>query len=302
MRVIVLFFAIAGALGAAGLSLAGAVSVRADIFNIVWPIPLGAGAVTLAILFAVRSPRWRVARGLALICAAGLILTATPWRMLAPPGQDGAADLVVTSFNAWVSNTSPDAAEAMLRRTRADIIALQEVRGRAGDMPARLADAYPFAAVCPWGAALISRHPFEDTGCSNLLPAAWGRIRKDGRAVTVASIHLARPSAASWYRGHAAALDALTEALETPLVLAGDFNTGEGGFLMAELERDLAPLTRITHGLRTWPSGRHSPTPLLGIDHVWLSEGLAPASVTVGPHAGSDHRSVTAGVIFEQSD
>lgn len=299
MRAFFLFCAIAGAVAATAVSLAGAVSVRADILNIAWPIQLAAGLAALGPLVLIRTPRWRIARTICLLCAAALIVSGTPWRMLAPaPAAESGSRpaLTVTAFNAWASNTDIDVAEALLREDSADIVMLQEIGLRAADLPARLADLHPHQQACRWGVRLISKHAFTASGCSDRLPAAWARITVDGREVTAVSVHIARPFAPAWYHGHSAALADLTASLDGPLIVAGDFNTGEGGFLMARQERALAPLTRATHGLRTWPSGRLSPVPLLGIDHVWLSEDLCAASVEVGPHAGSDHRPVSVAV------
>lgn len=303
MRALLHACAILASLGAAAISLAGAVSVRADIFNIAWPIQLAAGLVLLGVLLGVRTPRRPMARRAALLCAAALVLAGTPWRMLAPfnpaPGDGQTPDLTVTSFNAWASNTDIDSAEAMLRSSGADIVMLQEIGLHAAGLPARLEDLYPHQHACRWGVRLISKRAFSASGCSDQLPAAWARIESGDRDVTAMSVHIARPFAQAWYRGHSAALADLTASLEYPLIVAGDFNTGEGGFLMAAQERRLAPLRRVTHGLRTWPSGRVSPVPLLGIDHVWLSEDLRAVSVEAGPHAGSDHRPVSVGVAFE---
>ena len=301
MRALLLFCAIAGAIGAAGLSLAGVVSVRADIFNIAWPFQLAAGLAALLLLAFVRSPAWSMARGVALACSAGLILAGLPWAMLAPaPSRsDTAPDMMITSFNSWTSNTDIELAVAGLRATGADMIALQEIGLNSAALPERLADLYPHQIRCRWGVRLISKHAFIASGCSDQLPAAWARIAIKGETVTMVGVHLARPFAPSWYRGHSAALADLTADLDGPLIVAGDFNTGEGGFLMAGQARRLAPLRRVTRGLRTWPSGRLSPVPLLGIDHVWLSDDLTPTSVTVGPHLGSDHRPVSVAVAME---
>lgn len=287
--------------GSVALSLAGAVSISADIFNIAWPFPLAIGVGGLAMLILVRTPRWRWLRRIALVCAAGLVVASAPWLMLSRAMGDESltlADvptvLTVTTFNAWASNTDPEAAAALPILTGADIVALQEIGLNARDLPDRLAASHPYRVRCRWSVELVSRLPFEASGCGERLglPAAWARVNTGGRSVTVISVHLARPFAPHWYAAHRNALARLTESFTGPLIVMGDFNTGEGGFLMARMDRDLAPLRRVTRGLRTWPSKRLSPMPLLGIDHVFLSEDLCAASMEVGPHAGSDHRPV----------
>lgn len=304
MRTLLLLLAILTACGALALSLAGAVSIEADVFNMAWPAPLGAGLASLVVLVLVKTPRWRLAR-LAGLGAAGLVLfSATPWRMLAP--QPGAAMgggapvmLTVTTFNAWASNTDPVAAAALLTAAGGDILALQEAGLAAHDLPDLLSETHPYRVRCRWAVELVSRIPFEASGCLDqpAFPSAWARVEIDGAAITVFSIHLARPFAPDFYRAHVSALsDHVAAHGGAPLIIAGDFNTAEGGFSMGRLERALAPARRVTRGHRTWPSKRLAPAPLLGIDHVWLSRGLCPAGGDVGPHAGSDHRPVTVQV------
>lgn len=301
MRTLILVCTFAVIAGSVALSLAGAVSISADIFNIAWPFPLAASLGALVVLMLVRTPRWTWPRRIALICAAGLAATSAPWAMLSQATSDESltlADvptaLTVTSFNAWGGNTDPEAAAAMPILTGADIVALQEIGLNAGDLPDWLAASHPYRIRCRWSVELVSRLPFEASGCGERLglPAAWARVNTGGRSVTVISVHLARPFAPHWYAAHRNALARLTESFTGPVIVLGDFNTGEGGFLMARMDRELAPLRRVTRGHRTWPSKRLSPMPLLGIDHVFLSEDLCAASMEVGPHAGSDHRPV----------
>lgn len=297
MRALIVFLTIAAAFGAAGLALAGAVSIRADIFNIAWPLKVLAGLAILAVLLLVRAPAQRVGRLAAIACAAGLVLTGVPWPMLTSHGgltgaEQAAPGFTVVTFNAWASNSDLDSAERWLRAAGADVIALQEIGLNTSELPQRLIDAYPFQHRCRWGVRLVSTHPFSLTGCSDQLPAAWARLVIDGREVTVTSVHLARPLSPSWYRVHSDALADLMASRSGLQVVMGDFNTGEGGFLMARQDNRLSPLIRVTRGLRTWPSGRLSPAPLLGIDHVWASEDFAVRSVMTGPHIGSDHRPV----------
>lgn len=304
MRTLLLLLAILTAFCTLALSLAGAVSIEADVFNMAWPAPLGAGLASLCVLILMKTPRLRLARTAGLVAAGLIVLTATPWRMLAPhpsEAMSGGAPvmLTVTTFNAWASNTDPAAAAALLIDGGGDILALQEVGLAARNLPDLLSDTHPYRIRCRWAVELVSRIPFEASGCldERALPAAWARVEIDGAAITVISVHLARPLAADFYRAHAAALsDHVAAHGSAPLVIAGDFNTAEGGFSMGRLERALAPARRVTYGHRTWPSKRLAPAPLLGIDHVWLSRGLCPAGGHVGPHAGSDHRPVTVQV------
>ena len=186
MRALLVLFAIAGAVGAVGLSLAGAVSVRADIFNIAWPLQLACGLAALGVLLGVRKPRWRRARLAGITCAAALVLAGTPWAMLAPQDRpDAEPALSVTTFNSWASNSDPGLAEAVLRDSGADIVALQEIGLNSAGLPDRLSDLYPHQLRCRWGVRLISRRAFTASGCSDQLPAGWARIEAGGQEVTV---------------------------------------------------------------------------------------------------------------------
>jgi endonuclease/exonuclease/phosphatase (EEP) superfamily protein YafD len=307
MRAFCLAVTLSATFIAAALSLTGAVSVRADVFNIAWPLKVFSGLAALVVLSSLRTPSWPLPRVMAMACAAGLVLTGLPWTMIRPPAgvpsaPEGAQSFTVTTFNAWASNTDPDSAETWLRASRSDVVALQEIGLNSGDLPGRLRDAYPFQHRCRWGVWLISRHALDEAGCSDQLPAVWARLVHDERAVTITGIHLARPLAPAWYEGHSKALEDLLARQSGPRIVLGDFNTGEGGFLMAQQDRRMSPLVRATSGLRTWPSKRLSPIPLIGIDHVWASPDLAASPAVTGPHIGSDHRPVSVGFTFRDAD
>lgn len=292
-----------GCLGLAlviGLALAGRVHPKADVFNMVWPLPVLAGAAAFAALWLFRANGLRLLRRLGMGVSAGLILIALPYAQLIPrpdalpPRSETGDALRLVSFNLWNLNRDPDAAIAFLREGDFDVIFLQETSAR---IPASLQADYPYQMRCPWGAALLSRLPPLDQGCDpeRTVPVAFMQIEFQGAPVRLSSTHFARPTRPDLYQYHRGQLAALIAAqTDQSQILAGDFNTADHGFQMRLLTRALAPLERVTHGLRTWPSKRLAPLPLIGIDHVWISEDLCASQIGVAPDAGSDHRPVLA--------
>lgn len=295
-----------GAVATLAICLVGVVSTTADILNMAWPLPFAAGVVSLlgCILFGRAETAW--IRRSAIGAAASLALLSTPWSILIPfcghwHTLPSGPHITYASNNAWASNQDPEASIAMLRETSADIIALQEIGLNARSIPQRLSDTYPHQIRCRWSVELISKRPFLDSGCLDWmnLPAAWGVIDVGGRPVTVVSVHLARPMEPNWYAQHTASLEAFVASrADRPLVLVGDFNTPENSFAMGRLERRLAPLRRVSKGHRTWPSGRVSPVPLIGIDHLWVSSQACYGNTRVEPETGSDHRAISGTIIL----
>ena len=284
-----------------GLSLAGRVHPKADVFNMVWPLPVLAGATAFAALWLFRAEGLTLLRRIGMGVSAGLILLALPYAQFIPrpdalpPRSETGEALRMASFNLWNLNRDPDAAIAFLREGDFDLVFLQETGGPLRRVPAGVLDAYPFQVRCPWGTSLISRIPVIDQGCDvyRTVPVAYMEIEFQGAPLRLTSTHFARPTRPDLYQYHRERLSGLIAAqAHQSQILAGDFNTAEHGFQMRLLARSLAPLERVTHGLRTWPSRRLSPLPVIGIDHVWVSDDMCASHTGVAPDAGSDHRPV----------
>lgn len=281
-----------------GLALAGRVHPKADVFNMAWPLPVLAGVMVFTTLWFFRAKGLYLLRGVGMAASAALVFIALPYAQLIsrpdalPPRSETGDALRLVSFNLWDRNRDRDAAIAFLRAGDFDVVFLQESAGR---IPPSLQPDYPYQQRCRWGVAILSRLPVLDQGCDpyETVPIAFIQIEFQGAPLRLTSTHFARPTRPDLYQYHRGQLAALIAAqTHQSQILAGDFNTAEHGFQMRLLTRALAPLERVTHGLRTWPSERLLPLPLIGIDHVWISEDLCASQTGVAPDAGSDHRPV----------
>jgi endonuclease/exonuclease/phosphatase (EEP) superfamily protein YafD len=284
-----------------GLSLYGRVHPKADVFNMVWPLPVLAGATVFSTLWVFKAKGLFALRAIGMAVSAALVFIALPYAQLVPrpdalpPRSETGEALRLASFNLWNLNRDPEAAIAFLRNGDFDLVFLQETGGALQHVPGSLQDSYPYQVRCPWGTAMISRLPVTDQGCDEYrtVPAAFMQIEFQGAPLRLTSTHFARPTRHHLYQYHRERLALLiADQTDQSQILAGDFNTAEHGFQMRLLANALAPLNRVTHGLRTWPSKRVLPLPVIGIDHIWISNGLCASHTGVGPDAGSDHRPV----------
>ncbi len=142
-----------------------------------------------------------------------------------------------------------------------------------------------------FGVALLSRAPLEDVRVERLpgrgepRVALVARTDVDGSSVTVVATHLATATRPEVRDEQTQAVLALAEAVDGPVVLAGDLNQ-EPDEVATALGARLGALVAATD-----PS-----TPTLGlraIDHVLVGGDVTVVGATVGERGVSDHRPVT---------
>ena len=254
-----------------------------------------------AVLLAVARD-WRHA-GLALaVSAAGMAGMAPVFPVWGQAAAAGAAPTITAvQLNLSFRNATPEAVAAFVRRERADIVTLQEVTARTGRVMELLEEDYPDRVLCPFarvgGVAVLSRLPKAPgvaQGCVEGQGLAWMRVMADGRAVSVASLHLNWPYPFRQGR-QIGELETHLRDIPRPVILAGDFNAAPWSHAVGRIAA--ATDTAVARGLRfSFDIGFRGwwPTVPVPIDHILLPEGLAPLDVTLGPGPGSDHRSVIA--------
>lgn len=247
------------------------------------------GAGLLAVLAA--AALWAGARraglaGLALSAmAAGPIL----WAMALPP-QPG-QDLRLYQKNMLFRNDDLAGLEADIRAAAPDIVTLQEVSDPNRALMAALADILPHQAFCPFaavgGTAVLTRLPplAGAPVCDKGLTAL--RVTGPKGPMWLVSIHLHWP----WPYGQKAQVEALLphlEAMEDPVVMAGDFNMVRGSAALAAFRwaggvTHAGPMRGTYIGFAPWLR--------LPIDHV-----LAPGGgrMELRPALGSDHLGLLA--------
>ena len=271
---------------------------------------LAMGALLLAAVAVLARQRWAASLAFAAAILQAWFLIPSPQAVMLADG----ALLRVVSLNLLEENRAAGEVLGLLRRSGADIVALQEVDAFWLKQTASLRDIYPYTTA-PDGRLrttnlLLSRHELVD---SELLvapgdPAINAALRVvieiGGTQVAVYNLHPTTPrSPLQWRsRNHDLAWFARTIAArdtDRPRVVLGDLNTPPWSPYFADLLEGAGLRDSAGGGLR-WPT-RQPPLlephlALLGapVDDVLVSEGIATTGFSVGPHVGSDHLPVVA--------
>jgi endonuclease/exonuclease/phosphatase (EEP) superfamily protein YafD len=271
-----------------------------------------ATVAAVALIAVVALLRQRAAAAVATLLAVALVVTVAPRALGGPSDPEGEAGprLRVLSVNMHFGTGSPEALVELVRRTRADVLSVQELTpelARALDT-AGLAELMPERILLDQtrasGIGLYGRVPLEPGSAPGVRrnPVAVGTMgMPGGPPVEVVAVHATAPlrrQIAGWRRD----LRSFPGATEDgPLrILAGDFNATLDH---AELRRlidtgyeDAA--AEVGAGLRgTWPHGRRFPPPV-AIDHVLADRRCGVRAFSVHPIPGTDHRAVLAELVL----
>jgi len=269
--------------------------------------PLVAAAAPAATLTLGLARRRGPAATAALAAAALAVVTRPRAARRMQPAASGPV-LRVLTFNLLCGRADAEAVVALVRRTGADVLFLQELTGDAVTRlkQAGLGDLMPQKAPGlrggPQNSGIYSRFPLSDG--PPLMPVHAAQLTAvlelpGGEVVELACVH-PHPPMPPWSRGVARwrqELAVLPPPGEFPRVLAGDFNATLDhavfrsvlrlGYADAALQagKALAP---------TWgPAGRPA---LITIDHVLVDRRCAVLASAVHAVPGSDHRAVYAEV------
>lgn len=270
-----------------------------------------AGAVAVVVVVALL--RQRAAALAATVLATILVVTVAPRALGGPTEPEGSAGptLRVLSVNMKIGTGSPDALVALARRTRADVVSVQELTpqlareleaaGIGELLPEQMLEAGDGAV----GIGLYARVPLELAAVPGarrnplILAAA---VVEGAPRIEIAAVHPPPPLRGSGWRGDLRALPSATP--DGPLrILAGDFNATLDH---AELRRLLDTgyvdaAAEVGAGLRpTWPHGRRFPPPVT-IDHVLADRRCGVRSFSVHEVAGADHRAVFAELVLPRA-
>jgi endonuclease/exonuclease/phosphatase (EEP) superfamily protein YafD len=273
--------------------------------------PLAAAAAVLAV-GVVALLRQRVATLVTAVLAAVLVVTVAPRALGGPSEPDGPAGprLRVLTTNMHYGAGSPEALVALVRRTRPDVLSVQELTpGLARELDAAgLAELLPERVIDPRprgpGIGLYATVPLTRGSAPgrrrNPLAVASARI-PGGPAVELVAVHVTPPfrhQVAAWL-GDIRAVPAATPSGPVR-ILAGDFNATLDH---AELRRLLDTgyedaAADVGAGLRaTWPRGRRFPPPV-AIDHVLADRRCGVRAFSVHAIPGTDHRAVLAELVL----
>lgn len=237
-----------------------------------------------------------------------------------PAAAPGSAMLRVMSCNLLMINKDTAPILAEIRAARPDVLLLQEYTRDWHDAAAAagIAAEMPYSSFVTrddsFGVAIYSRVPFVGE-VDNRLPLGRAGVEQTravvtfgGREVAVYNIHLLPPRRLDYTIDGRLQFAGLLETLSAetlPYVVAGDFNlTGD-----TPQHRDLRRIGAVdAHDAAgrgrgaTWPVNsflRYAPG--LGLDHVYVGNGLAAVRCETGEGRGSDHRPVIADVAWAAS-
>ena len=295
----------------------------ASLFDIWLYLPL-----PFLLLGAALRRRWRAA---ALLGLAALVFVLEYGYVFLPkaPTASGVPLRVMTA-NLLATNDGKGGLGAAVSEQRPDVLAVQELTPRlARSLADQLGPDYPFAALYPSARnpslGVYSRHPLREAARSDADDCPCQQVMLDvgGRTVDILNVHPSRPKmtfrqigplplpSSFDESGHQRALRAIldrVQAADGPLIVLGDFNLSDRDPAYRQLERSLVDAYRAagwgfgytfpSRNLSELPSGREVTRPpyfpLLRIDYVFYSQGLAAVEARVVDVPGSDHLSVVA--------
>jgi endonuclease/exonuclease/phosphatase (EEP) superfamily protein YafD len=261
--------------------------------------------------------RQGVAALAAAVLACALVVSVAPRALGGPSAPEGASGprLRVLSVNMHFGTGSAEALVALVRRTRPDVVSVQELTpGLARGLDdAGLAELLPEGVVDPRprspGIGLYASVPLAPGSAPpgrRRYPLAVASARlPGGPPVELVAVHVTPPfrhQVAAW-RGDLRALPRGT-AEGSVRILAGDFNATLDH---AELRRLLDSgyedaAAEVGAGLRaTWPNGRRLPPPVT-IDHVLADARCGVRAFSTHPIPGTDHRAVLAELVLPRPD
>lgn len=238
----------------------------------------------------------RPTAGLALL-QVGLLLL--PWARAAA-STSGPASLRLVTFDLGAGNERFDDIAEFILGAGADVVLLQEVSCGAADrlipkLRPSYANVYVSAEGCA-GQAVLAKRPWSALGqvitatAKPLVVSA--RLQWGNTGFVLSSVRLADPFAPV---AQASDIERLRAHLATqgPMqIVAGAFNIPPFAWKFAQLQG--SGFGQHATFLATWP-GQWS-TPLVLLDNVFSTEGIASVHVAVGPPLGSDHRPLIADI------
>lgn len=268
-------------------------------------LPAFAGAV---VIFATSPRRW--VRPVTVAAVAGVVLQAW-WARPYWPAQSpapGSTTFAVLTMNLRCDSRGISDLAALTERVRPDVAVVQGLyavkREALGDAWAGLlpySSFHPMPHLPECGTFVFSRTPLRElSGTGEAQPV----LEVDGpsRPIVLLPVDLPTPSKGvePWFNAFTHLTEAVTAHPDRPFVVAGDFNA----------VREHEPLRRLLAdtGLRdaaevagagwtpTFPSNGWHP-PLVGLDHVLVSEDVRSTSVATAPIAGQDHRALVAWLV-----
>lgn len=239
----------------------------------------------------------------------------------------------VATMNHWLGNTDYDGLVAQIRALDADVITIQEVTPiTATVFDGRLYKEYPYRSFIPIDASrvftqlVLSKYPLSNVEQVGDIPVQQMVVDLGDRQFVFMSVHLRAPRVdgscrreamicipwynSTWRDREYPTLLAAIDAIDAPLVVAGDFNTSETESWYQDLELRLLDVYDQTnwgfgftfpnaHPLNDWS---FMPARLVRIDYVWTKLGVEPVRSWIDCSVPvSDHCAVVADLVIPES-
>ncbi|QDV82025.1 endonuclease/exonuclease/phosphatase family protein [Stieleria magnilauensis] len=216
--------------------------------------------------------------------------------------------LRVMTMNVLTSNRSYQRVLDEIREVDPDVVAILELnRGLDDFLTDQLSPRYPHAVTRPqdhgnFGIGVYSKLQFARSEAFELNENIKS-IEVECLGCRLIATHPLPPMGAGRFRSRNEHLQLLAERIqrtqkrapEQPIVVMGDLNVTPWSPHFGAFGRR-SGLRRAKQGLAvtpTWYAGGSSFPMGLVLDHILISRSLECASYRVGPHIGSDHRSVS---------
>jgi endonuclease/exonuclease/phosphatase (EEP) superfamily protein YafD len=262
--------------------------------------PLVAAVAATLLLAAATLREWPLIRPTAALAVLQVGLLLLPWARAADsvPGRPPALRLV--TFDLGADNDRFDDIADFILGTGADIVLLQEVSCSAAErlipkLRAAYANAFVSADGCA-GQALLAKRPWASVGQvitgtrKPLLVSA--RFQWNSTIFTLTGARIADPLAPAEQATDIERLRAHLATQGAAQIVAGALNLTPFAWKLAQLES--AGFGQHATYLATWPAA----WPLLLMDNVLSTDGIASVRVATGPPLGSDHRPLIADIAF----
>lgn len=227
-----------------------------------------------------------------------------------PEWASSATQVQVMTLNLKTKNPVTESLAGEIADADPDIVLVQEFGPGFGSLLEELgvADRYPYRQIAletPFlGMAVYSKFPLMDA--ETLRPAGRQYVRAEldieGLRVVLYAVHPASPftGAGLWNQDWQALTDALASE-DGPVIVAGDFNMTQHHRWHGKL-KDLG-LVSAHEALGRGNASTWKPfgiVPAIRLDHVFVSEEIAPIDVREGEGAGSDHRPIIASLALAE--
>ncbi len=236
------------------------------------------------------------------------------WCLLPKIDNSGTTGLKVMTWNVRYDNPNPKEIAKVINSEKPDIVAVQElIRDTAWELSAILKPAFPYQYINPltFELGFFSKQPIEYTFNSTITQFQEASIRIGNREIAVINVHLPTPAIKAKKLGflpipidyntekqdkiYPALIDRV-RAIDRPLLVVGDFNTGDRDRNYRLFSEYLTnSFQQAGWGLGfTYPIKPLFPLPLVRIDHIFHSQHWQTKAAWTNKGSGSDHQYLVA--------